>query len=387
MYPPSTSGSLRLAVPIPALKSHHPRAAADAPLRHRPVARGAQRLGDVLLVHVAPGDVVQPGVVALAHERDDDVVLVPDARVALDHPLHRRVRHGADGERVREEDRRLDEPPLEELRHPRDLAGPVQDEPAADDPFLEYVPRVREDGGDPGADRTLADLQRPAARMMVECPTFTPATSVIAFQRPGLYRPSGIPSSRARRRGLVRGAVVGHRRDYTGGAPSPEVPEGLSGPFGPGLEPPASAVACAGRSTARASASLRRRLRAPGPLRPLALLVATDREREDLADEAPVLDAGGLGDEDEVRPAWRESRQRVALDEVDPALRVHAEVDRAMSRHPSAVKHSRAAFSSRSSSSARAARAPRSGSCRSSPASCRTSRWASDRSRRGRRSP
>ena len=31
-------------------------------------------------LHVAPGDVVQPGVVALAHQRDDDVVLVRRCR-------------------------------------------------------------------------------------------------------------------------------------------------------------------------------------------------------------------------------------------------------------------------------------------------------------------
>src|SRR6267142_3637862 len=37
-------------------------------------------------------------------------------------------------------------------------------------------------------------------RMMVECPTSTPSTSVMAFHFPGLKRPSGIPSSRARTR-------------------------------------------------------------------------------------------------------------------------------------------------------------------------------------------
>ena len=36
--------------------------------------------------------------------------------------------------------------------------------------------------------------------MMVECPTSTPSTSVMAFHFPGLKRPSGIPSSRARTR-------------------------------------------------------------------------------------------------------------------------------------------------------------------------------------------
>src|SRR4051812_25866540 len=38
----------------------------------------------------------------------------------------------------------------------------------------------------------------PAPRMMVECPTRTPSTSVMEFHRPGRKRPSGTPSSRAR---------------------------------------------------------------------------------------------------------------------------------------------------------------------------------------------
>ena len=50
-------------------------------------------------------------------------------------------------------------------------------------------------------------FRAPAPRMMVEWPTFTPATSVMAFQRPGLNRPSGTPRSRARQRGSAGGTA------------------------------------------------------------------------------------------------------------------------------------------------------------------------------------
>ena len=88
--PPSTSGSLRLAVPMPALKSQ---VIIPVPPPTLPSGTGpslAVRSPRVTCSSCTwrAGDVVQPGVVALAHERDDDVVLVPDARVALDHPLH-----------------------------------------------------------------------------------------------------------------------------------------------------------------------------------------------------------------------------------------------------------------------------------------------------------
>ena len=67
---------------MPDLKSQViiPGPAADAALRHRAGARGRKRLPHLCLSDVAAGDVVQPAVVALAHERQDDIVGVADAR-------------------------------------------------------------------------------------------------------------------------------------------------------------------------------------------------------------------------------------------------------------------------------------------------------------------
>jgi hypothetical protein len=55
--------------------------------------------------------------------------------------------------------------------------------------------------------------------------------------------------------------------------------------------------------------------------------VAANGEGEDLADEPPVVEAGRLGDEDQVGPAGRQAGERVALDEEDAPLGVHAEVE------------------------------------------------------------
>src|SRR5689334_12436544 len=65
----------------------------------------------------------------------------------------------------------------------------------------------------------------PAPRMMVECPTRTPATSVMEFQRPGRKRPSGTPSSRARYLASVLGVTGEWNIRREGPPPSPE-PEG-----------------------------------------------------------------------------------------------------------------------------------------------------------------
>ncbi len=91
-------------------------------------------VGDVL-----SGDVVEPGVVALAHDGDEDVVLRADARIVPDHPPHGAGGDGADAQGVRQEDRRLEQAPLEELRHTRHLARTVQDEAASDDAVVEDV--------------------------------------------------------------------------------------------------------------------------------------------------------------------------------------------------------------------------------------------------------
>src|SRR5690606_3148953 len=123
-------------------------------------------------------------------------------------------------------------------------------------------------------------------------PTSTPSTSVIPLWRPGLYRPRGRPRSRARQR-----------------------PEGFSG-SGMGKDLPHHELV---REPLLLLAAL-------GPALALALLVAPDRAGEDLADQRPVVHARRRRDHHEVAPPRRQPRERVALDEVDPPLRIHAEV-------------------------------------------------------------
>ena len=118
-----------------------------------------QRLEHIVGEHVPSGDIVEPGVVTFADKRDEHVVLVADAGELVDHPLHRRVADLPDAQRVGQEDGRLHQTPFDQLRHPGNLARAVQDEPAADQPLLENVLFVREDGGDAGAHRALAPPQ------------------------------------------------------------------------------------------------------------------------------------------------------------------------------------------------------------------------------------
>jgi hypothetical protein len=120
------------------------------------------RLVDMLGADVAADGVVQPGIVALADERDDDVVLAADLRPLLRHPLDGGVGHLADGHRVRQQDRRLEQSPLLHLRQPGHFAGTVQDEAARQHAVLEDV-LARHDGGHAGADRALADVERTLA--------------------------------------------------------------------------------------------------------------------------------------------------------------------------------------------------------------------------------
>src|SRR6266446_1985881 len=152
-------------------------------------------------------------------------------------------------------------------------------------------------------------------RMMVEWPTRTPSTSVMAFHFPGLKRPSGMPSSRARWRcsttvlypDFCRNAIsllferlddVLRRQRWRNGRRAVPVdrPPSLGGP---GL----------------------------GPALALPLLVPADRSGEDLRDQRVVLDARRLRDQHQVAPTRSQSGERIALEEVDLPLSVHAEVD------------------------------------------------------------
>ena len=139
-----------------------PGAGADRALGDLAGGRLLDRAVDVLGADVAADGVVQPGVVALADQRDDHVVLAADLGPLLGHPLDRGVGDLADRHRVGEQDRRLEEAPLLDLRDAGDLAGAVEHEAAGDDAVLEDV-GVGDDGGDAGAHGTLADVQRAVA--------------------------------------------------------------------------------------------------------------------------------------------------------------------------------------------------------------------------------
>ena len=151
--------------PDPGLEvaGNHPGTATHGSLGHGPAGGRLQRFPDVLRLHVPSGDVVEPGVVAFADQGNEDVVLVPDSGELLHHPLHRRVADRADAERVGEEDRGLHDPPLHQLREPRDLARAVEDEPSSGDALLEDVFLVRQDGGDARAHGSAAAAQRSRA--------------------------------------------------------------------------------------------------------------------------------------------------------------------------------------------------------------------------------
>ena len=85
-----------------------------------------------------------------------------------------------------------------------DLAGAVEHEAAAGQPVHEDVALVGEDGGDAGAHRALAGPQRALA---VDDGAVADEHALDVGDRvdlPGLKRPSGRSSSRARTRGTVQ---------------------------------------------------------------------------------------------------------------------------------------------------------------------------------------
>ena len=120
----------------------HAGARADTPLLDRAAARGGDRAGGVCRLDLHRARVVQPAVVALADDRDHDVVDA-DRRVGLAGDRHGAVEDAADRHRRGEVDRRLDQAPLGDLEEAGQLPGAVQ-------------------GGDPGRNRAAED-GRPGA--------------------------------------------------------------------------------------------------------------------------------------------------------------------------------------------------------------------------------
>ena len=107
----------RQIIPVPAPTAPSAGRSADAASTARPASAGLD-LDDAGLA--------EPAVVALPHDRDDDVVHA-DARVGGDGRRDRAVVHAPDGHRRGQVDGRLEHPPLGDLERARQLARAVQD--------------------------------------------------------------------------------------------------------------------------------------------------------------------------------------------------------------------------------------------------------------------
>src|SRR5256885_1357119 len=114
----------RGADPALPVEAAHPRARTDCALLE--VGRRLRdRAADVARLHVGHPRVREPAVIALADDRDHDVV-DPDARIALHRHRDGAVVDPADRVGRREVDRRLEYPPLPDLERPGQLAGAVE---------------------------------------------------------------------------------------------------------------------------------------------------------------------------------------------------------------------------------------------------------------------
>ena len=122
---------------------------------HR-ASSGSVGLGDVLPGDLHPAGVVEVGVIALSHDRDDDVLA--DLFVLGDHQFARGVIHPAELHRRREEDGGFEQSPLPCRQQAGALAGPVEHGGRGWHRSAEQVDRrVGHDGGDARAsDRFVA---------------------------------------------------------------------------------------------------------------------------------------------------------------------------------------------------------------------------------------
>src|SRR6266851_4068471 len=133
----------------------------------------------------------------------------------------------------------------------------------------------------------------PEPRIIVQWPTRTPSTSVIALYLPGLKRPSGKPSSRARTRGSLSSNQLDIGRELTRRAPRGKACRRSSLGFGPLVD------GCGQPFLDRLDRA------AVSSLALLPLLVPADCPAENFTDQGPVIDAFGLGDQHQVAPSRR----------------------------------------------------------------------------------
>ncbi len=177
------TGTDRLEVPIPPAKWNglHARAGADAPPRPRGHPRALSIASSTSACAMAPHGVVEEAVVALGDDRDHDVVVLADLGVLAREPRDGRVEDAADAERAAEQDRRLAEAPLVDLREARHLARAVEHVARGEHPIEEDVAVGRDDRGHARAHRTEAEDGARSPSILVTWWTRTPGTSVIAF--------------------------------------------------------------------------------------------------------------------------------------------------------------------------------------------------------------
>ncbi len=123
---PRSGHAARAADPALPVEADHPGAGADGPLGDRlGGGRVRERAAGVVRLDLHDARVVQPAVVALAHDRDHDVVDA-DARVGRERGRDRAVEHAADRHRGREVDGRVELAPLGDLERAGQLARAVQ---------------------------------------------------------------------------------------------------------------------------------------------------------------------------------------------------------------------------------------------------------------------
>jgi hypothetical protein len=132
----------------------HAGAAADVALGDLTAGGAGERLEHVLRVDVHPVDVVQIAVVGFGH--DGEGPMDPE-RCAVGHiGGHERVPHDADRMRIRDRDRRREHARLAHPLEAGHLAVAVQAMTAREERLVSDA-LVRNDRGDTGADRALAD--------------------------------------------------------------------------------------------------------------------------------------------------------------------------------------------------------------------------------------
>ena len=161
----------RGADPALPVEADHPGARADRALGDRAAGRRGERAPGVRRLDLDRRRGVEPAVVALADDRDDDV-LEPDAGIVGDRLRDRAVVDPPDRHRRRQVDRRLDRPPLRQRDVAGQLARAVEHRAAGGHrrcgtgpvPGAIAVTPVRRDLRLVAPDRDVADARRPGRR-------------------------------------------------------------------------------------------------------------------------------------------------------------------------------------------------------------------------------